>query len=163
MASLSILSRVDFQLCHSEPGETKKLRFICLKGALEGTYPSAADPCAENTLKIRFWNDIAEFEAHAANHKPIGWETIPEEKPARQPYQTPAARIHQGVRSFYENQQAELKVASNGKLLKLQNAAEPDANRHRVYILKSGEGNDDVYVGRSPIPRQPAQKAQPAN
>ena len=107
---------------------------------MKGHTPCAADPCAENTLKIRFWKDIAEFEARAANHKPIGWETVPEEKPARQPHQTPAARIHQGVRSFYENQQAEIKVANKGNLLKLQNAAavgQPYANRHRVYILKS--------------------------
>ena len=124
-----------------------------------GSYPSTADPYAENTLRIRFWKDKAEFEAHAANHKPIGWETTSpkdEAKPARQPHQTPAARIDQGVRSFYECQQAEMRAASKGTLLKLQNAAEPEANSHRVYILKSAEGNDDVYVGRSPLSRQPA-------
>ena len=152
MGSCYILSRADFQLCHSEPGETKKFRFLCLKGALEGTYPSAAEPHAENTLSIRWWKDKAEFEAHAANHKPIGWETVPEEKPARQPYQTPTGRIDQGVKSFYECQQAEKKVASKGKLLKLQNARAPEHNRLRVYILKSADGNDDVYVGQSPYP-----------
>ena len=162
MSSFSILSRVDFQLCHSAPGDTKKIRFICLKGALEGSYPSAADPTAKNDLRIRFWKDEAEFEAHAANHKPIGWEAVPHAKPARQAYQTPAARldqrINQDVRSFYGRQQAELQVASKGKLLKLQNASEPEPNSLRVYILKSAEGNDDVYVGQSPCPNHRLRK-----
>ena len=114
-------------------------------------------------MKIRFWKDKAEFEAHAANHKPIGWETVPEEKPARQPYRPQSPALIKESRTSTRTNKQKMEVASKGKLLKLQNAAEPDANIHRVYILKSADGNDDVYVGQSPISRQPTQKAQPAN
>ena len=60
----SITAGSDFHLRHTE-GASKKLRFICLKGAVEGE---------KGDTRIRWWKDEAEFAAHARSLVPIGWD-----------------------------------------------------------------------------------------
>ena len=56
----SITAGKDFTLRHTD-GASKKLRFICLKGAVvDGG--------------IRWWNDREEFAAYARSIAPMGWE-----------------------------------------------------------------------------------------
>ena len=56
----AITAGADFELRHSVPGEYKKLRFICLKGAVEDD-------------GIRWWKDEVEFTEHAERIHPIGF------------------------------------------------------------------------------------------
>ena len=61
----SITAGSDFHLRHTDEEASKQLRFICLKGAVEG---EKAD------TRIRWWKDEAEFAAHARRLVPIGWD-----------------------------------------------------------------------------------------
>ena len=53
----------DIELRHSEPGTTKKLRFICLHGAVEDG-------------GIRWWEDKEEFDSHCHSAKLIGFPAV---------------------------------------------------------------------------------------
>ena len=57
----SITAGSDFHLRHTEEGASKQLRFICLKGAVEGE---------KGDTRIRWWKDEAEFAAHARSLVP---------------------------------------------------------------------------------------------
>ena len=63
----SITNGAGYQLFHSEPGLTKKLRFICLKGAVEDG-------------AVRWWKDEQEFAEYCRRLVPIGCEPIPPDK-----------------------------------------------------------------------------------
>ena len=60
----SITAGSDFELRHTT-GASKKLRFICLKGKVEGE--------GQDT-RIRWWDSEEEFKAHARSLTPIGWD-----------------------------------------------------------------------------------------
>jgi len=60
----SITAGSDFHLKHTT-GASKKLRFICLKGKVEGE---------GKDTRIRWWDSEEEFAAHATSLRPIGWD-----------------------------------------------------------------------------------------
>ena len=119
----SITSLVNFQLCHTEEGESKQVRFLCLKGAIEGEYNDE-----RKDLRIRWWKHKEEFEEFASCLRPIGFgkeraaTQIPQIDTVNQISQGPTARCNEGNRSYVENEQAELPRASKAKQLMLASA-----------------------------------------
>ena len=65
----AIQAGANFELHHSEEGLTKKMRFICLKGAVEGSYPAGEN----GNLRIRWWKDEAEFVQYASSIRPVSF------------------------------------------------------------------------------------------
>ena len=95
----------DFELRHTKPGLCKNLRFICLKGAVEGSEQTGPDG-----LRVRWWTDFAEFEEYCKDLKPIGFDYSREPTTKTyKPYQSPAARIDEEVRSYHAAQLDERK------------------------------------------------------
>ena len=158
---------VNFGLYHSEEGVTKKMRFICLKGAVEGSYPAGED-C---NLRIRWWKDEAEFIQHASGIRPLAFQGVSSVKsvgsegsvgvddhpipapqtekiePARENlYKSPIARIDEDVRSFVQVQEDELGVGKQKIWVK------PAENPQRVYLIREADGGPGSYVGWTPLP-----------
>ena len=71
MDHFDIRATHDFQLIHGNTA--KNLRFICMKGKVLDDKGEAIDDFIKIPHSIAFWKDHAEFAAHAAKMKPIGW------------------------------------------------------------------------------------------
>lgn len=68
VAHFSITSGRDYTLTHTSEDAVKRIRFICLKGALEeGAHPITG----ERQLRIRCWKDEKEFAEYASRLRPI--------------------------------------------------------------------------------------------
>ena len=112
----------DFELSHNKT--SKKLRFICLKGAVENN-------------QIRWWKDREEFCLHCKSLKPIGFHGAEAPAEGRKPYQSPAARIDLEIRG--------LQTTPATRKRKIVDCPEP--NEHTVYVLKPVDDSSDSYVG----------------
>ena len=134
----SINAGANFQLAHTT-GATKKLRFICLKGAVENG-------------GIRWWKNYDEFAAYAGSLVDVGHDV-------HIPYEKGEPIKFQSFTEALEGEDGEDMTVSREVVRQIENPKQKRPNPKReeresfVYILREKEGVG-TYVGYSPWPEK---------
>tara|TARA_Y100001963_G_scaffold154732_1_gene244166 strand:- start:726 stop:4754 length:4029 start_codon:yes stop_codon:yes gene_type:complete len=144
----SITASKDFKLTHTTQAK-KKLRFICLKAAVEGD-------------RLRWWKSEDEFKAFAASLTPLRDDDDRRTRAPRPAKKEDYEAAGQDLEAVFNEGQTpktttmDRQVAHRAKKARTTEVRNRPATEREsfVYVLRSTDGVRDSYVGFSPDPKR---------